>query len=110
VSYSYQAKEDLLQVDKNTLETKGAVSEEIVRQMASGALKNTGSDYVIAVSGIMGPGGGMPDKPAGTVWIAVGNKDKVEAQKFYFRFDRMRNIQLTAVNALNLLRKSILAE
>jgi nicotinamide-nucleotide amidase len=109
VSYSYQAKEDLLQVDKTTLETKGAVSEEIVLQMAKGALQNIKSDYVIAVSGIMGPDGGLPDKPAGTVWIAVGNKEKIEAQKFYFRFDRMRNIQLTATTALNLLRKFILS-
>jgi len=108
VSYSYQAKEDLLQVDKTTLETKGAVSEEIVLQMARGALQNIKSDYVIAVSGIMGPDGGLPDKPAGTVWIAVGNKERIEAQKLYFRFDRMRNIQLTATNALNLLRKFIL--
>ena len=110
VSYSYQAKEDLLQVDKNLLESKGAVSEEVVIQMAKGALKNIKSDYVIAVSGIMGPDGGMPDKPVGTVWIAVGTNDKIETQKLYFRFDRTRNIQLTAVNALNLLRKFILAE
>lgn len=110
VSYSYQAKEDLLQVDKNTLESLGAVSEEIVIQMAKGALKNIKSDYTIAVSGIMGPDGGTPDKPAGTVWVAVGNKEKIEARKLYFRFDRTRNIQLTAVNALNLLRKFILAE
>ena len=110
ISYSYQAKEDLLQVDKTTLETKGAVSEEIVLQMAKGALQNIKSDYVIAVSGIMGPGGGMPDKPAGTVWIAVGSKENLQAQKLYFRFDRMRNIQLTATNALNLLRKFILSQ
>jgi len=109
VSYSYKAKEDLLQVDKTTLETKGAVSEEIVLQMAKGALQNIKSDYVIAVSGIMGPNGGMPDKPVGTVWIAVGDKNKIEAQKLHFRFDRMRNTQLTATNALNLLRKFILA-
>ena len=108
VSYSYKAKEDLLQVDKETLESKGAVSEEIVTQMAKGALKNMRSDYVIAVSGIMGPDGGMPDKPVGTVWIAVGNKEKIQAQKLYFRFDRQRNIQLTATNALNLLRRFIL--
>lgn len=110
VSYSYQAKEDLLQVDKNTLESLGAVSEEVVIQMAKGALKNIKSDYAIAVSGIMGPNGGTPDKPVGTVWVAVGNKEKIQAQKLYFRFDRTRNIQLTAVNALNLLRKFILAE
>ena len=108
VSYSYQAKEDLLQVDKTLLETKGAVSEEVVLQMARGALQNIKSDYVIAVSGIMGPGGGTADKPAGTVWIAVGNKDTLQAQKLFFRFDRMRNIQLTAANALNLLRRFIL--
>jgi nicotinamide-nucleotide amidase len=110
ISYSYQAKEDLLQVDKATLESVGAVSEEVVLQMAKGALQNIKADYVIAVSGIMGPGGGTDDKPAGTVWIAVGNKGRIEAQKLYFRFDRMRNIQLTATNALNLLRKFIIAQ
>lgn len=110
VSYSYKAKEDLLQVDKNTLETKGAVSEEIVIQMARGAIKNIQTDYTIAVSGIMGPDGGMPDKPVGTVWIAVGNKDKIIAEKFNFRFDRQRNIELTANTALNMLRKFILSE
>ena len=110
VTYSYKAKEDLLQVDKEILESKGAVSEEIVLQMAKGALKNIQSDYVIAVSGIMGPDGGMPDKPVGTVWVAIGNKEKIQAQKLYFRFDRTRNIQLTAASALNLLRKFILTE
>ncbi|HMU11242.1 MAG TPA: CinA family nicotinamide mononucleotide deamidase-related protein [Ferruginibacter sp.] len=109
VSYSYKAKEDLLQVHRETLESVGAVSEEVVLQMAAGALKNIKADYVIAVSGIMGPGGDMPGKPVGTVWVAYGSKEKIETQKLYFRFDRMRNIQLTAVNALNLLRKFILA-
>ena len=108
VSYSYKAKEDLLGVKKDTLETLGAVSEEVVIQMAKGALKNTGTDYTIAVSGIMGPGGGTEDKPVGTVWVAVGDNNKIVTHKFYFRFDRERNIMLTAMNALNLLRKFIL--
>lgn len=108
VSYSYKAKEDLLGVDKNTLETLGAVSEDIVIQMAKGALQNIGTDYTIAVSGIMGPGGGTGDKPVGTVWVAVGDNNKIVTQKFHFRFDRERNIMLTAMNALNLLRKFIL--
>jgi nicotinamide-nucleotide amidase len=110
VSYSYQAKEDLLQVDKNVLESQGAVSEEVVIQMAKGALKNIKTDYTIAVSGIMGPDGGTAGKPVGTVWVAVGNNNKLVTQKFYFRFDRHRNIELTATNALNLLRKFILEE
>jgi nicotinamide-nucleotide amidase len=108
VSYSYKAKEDLLQVQQKTLLEKGAVSEEVVTEMAAGALKNIKSDYAIAVSGIMGPGGGMPGKPVGTVWIAVGNKEKIVTQKLHFRFERQLNIQLTAVNALNILRKFIL--
>jgi nicotinamide-nucleotide amidase len=108
VSYSYQAKEDLLDVQKDTLQHFGAVSEEVVKEMAAGVLKKIHTDYAIAVSGIMGPDGGMPDKPVGTVWVAVGNADKIMAHKFYFRFDRKKNIELTAVNALNMLRKFIL--
>jgi nicotinamide-nucleotide amidase len=107
VSYSYGAKEDLLGVPHDTLANKGAVSEEVVTAMAKGALQNIKSDYVIAVSGIMGPGGGLPEKPVGTVWIAIGSKTKIQAQKFHFRFDRKRNIELTAATALNLLRQVI---
>ena len=110
VSYSYKAKEDLLQVDKNTLTTLGAVSEEVVIQMAKGALKNLQTDYTIAVSGIMGPDGGTANKPVGSVWVAVGNNKKIQTQLLHFRFDRQRNIQLTATNALNMLRKFILSD
>ena len=110
ISYSYKAKEDLLQVNNGTLIKYGAVSEEVVKEMAAGALLNIQSDYTIAVSGIMGPGGGMPDKPTGTVWICVGNKQKLVAQKMHFRFDRALNIKLTAMNAFNMLRKFILEE
>jgi nicotinamide-nucleotide amidase len=67
-------------------------------------------DYAVATSGIMGPDGGSEEKPVGTVWIAVGNKDKSEANKFYFRFERERNIEQTAMAALNMLRKFILSE
>lgn len=109
ISYSYEAKEDLLQVDAATLKAKGAVSEDIVLQMAKGALQKIKSDYVIAVSGIMGPDGDMPDKPVGTVWVAVGDKNKIETKKLYFRYDRIRNIHLTAINSLNMLRKFILS-
>ena len=108
VSYSYHAKEKLLQVSNNTLQSFGAVSESVVKEMAVGALQNVGTDYVIAVSGIMGPEGGLPEKPVGTVWIAVGSRDKINAKMFSLRSDRERNIQVTAVLALNMLREFLL--
>ena len=108
ISYSYQAKENLLHVKATTLNKFGAVSEETVREMVTGALEQLKTTYAIAVSGIMGPGGATPDKPVGTVWIAVGNNEKTVTQKMHFRFDRLRNIQLTAMNALNMLRQLIL--
>jgi len=109
ISYSYKAKESLLDVNRSDLEVKGAVSEEVVIQMAKGALKALKTDYTIAVSGIMGPDGAMKDKPVGTVWIAVGNFEQIVTQKFTFNFDRTRNIELTATFALNMLRKFILS-
>ena len=108
VSYSNEVKQDLLHVSEQILQTAGAVSEETVKQMLDGALKLLKTDYAIAVSGIMGPDGGSIEKPVGMVWIAVGNKDKTVTQKFNFRFDRRRNIELTTNNALNLLRKLII--
>ncbi|MFN8308034.1 MAG: competence/damage-inducible protein A [Ferruginibacter sp.] len=109
VSYANEIKKDLLGVEAETLQRVGAVSEEVVIQMAKGALAAMKTDYAIAVSGIMGPDGGSAEKPVGTVWVAIGSNQKVEAHKLSFRFDRMRNIQLTSANALNLLRKFILA-
>jgi nicotinamide-nucleotide amidase len=110
VSYSYFLKQQLLDVSGDTLKKFGAVSEEVVTEMANGALAKSESDYAIAVSGIMGPDGGTPDKPVGTVWIAVANAQKVIAQKMYFRFDRRRNIELTATFAFNMLRKLLVAD
>jgi nicotinamide-nucleotide amidase len=107
VSYTNDVKKTILEVKEATLQSSGAVSEETVRQMAEGILKVMHTDYAIAVSGIMGPDGGTPDKPVGTVWIAVAHQSKIVAQKFNFRFDRNRNILYTATNALNLLRQLI---
>ena len=103
VSYDNSIKKNVLHVDDVTLNTVGAVSEETVEQMIEGVLSLMQTDYAVAVSGIMGPGGGSEEKPVGTVWIAVGNKNKIETKKFKFRFNRKRNIELTAVNALYLL-------
>ncbi len=109
VSYDNKVKTDVLHVKQETLDTHGAVSEETVIQMVKGALQQLKSDYVIATSGIMGPDGGTEHKPVGLVWIAVGNSEKIEAEKYHFRFDRSRNIEMTAMAALNKLRKFILA-
>lgn len=105
VSYDNQVKMDVLGVSKEVLDTQGAVSEETVRQMAAGGLKQLNSDYVIATSGILGPDGGSEKKPVGLVWIAVGNKEKIIAERFQWRFDRSRNMEMTTITALNMLRK-----
>jgi len=107
VAYDNKVKEDILEVRHETIESTGAVSEETVREMVQGVLNNLKTDFALATSGIMGPDGGTPDKPVGTVWIAVGNNKEIEAKKFQFRFDRMRNIEQTSNTALNMLRKFI---
>lgn len=107
VSYANTVKQEVLNVAPATLQEYGAVSEATVKEMVAGALKALQCDYVVATSGIMGPDGGTEEKPVGTVWVGVGNKNKIEAALFQFRFDRRRNIDTTAMNALNLLRKFI---
>lgn len=104
ISYSYDVKEKMLGVNHNTLQTYGAVSEECVREMLSGLLKVSGTNYGIAVSGIAGPDGGTPEKPVGTVWIAVGDKEKIIAKRFQFFTSRMENIRVFSNTALNMLR------
>ncbi len=108
VSYDNSIKSNLLNVSESTLSTNGAVSEATVKQMALKVRELMQTDYSIAVSGIMGPDGGTPEKPVGFVWMAVANKNQVIAKSFQFRFDRERNITLTASNALNLLRLLIM--
>ncbi len=100
VSYSYEMKERMLGVNADTLWENGAVSEETVREMVEGALGNFSSDYAIAVTGIAGPDGGTPEKPVGTVWIAVATKDKTSAKKYVFGNKRIQNIERTATNAM----------
>ncbi|MEW6467279.1 MAG: competence/damage-inducible protein A [Bacteroidota bacterium] len=108
IAYANQVKVEQLGVDEQVLREKGAVSRETVEQMAEGARKKFNTDYALAVSGIAGPDGGTPDKPVGTVWIAVASAKGVVAEQFLFGKDRERNIQKAAQAALNMLRKEIL--
>jgi nicotinamide-nucleotide amidase len=108
ISYANKVKTDMLGVTENMLTNHGAVSEEVVVQMVKGVLQHIPTNYAIAVSGIMGPDGGTEDKPVGTVWIAVGNTQKQVTKKIHLRFNRQRNIHLTAVNALNMMRIFVL--
>jgi nicotinamide-nucleotide amidase len=107
VSYSNELKMSLLNVPAEILEEFGAVSIQTVEKMAEGIRLKTGSDFGLATSGIMGPGGGTATKPVGYVCVAVSLKDKTVSTTFQFRFDRTRNIELTAIQALNFLRKNM---
>lgn len=85
VTYSNRAKQDMLGVTAATLETRGAVSEATVSEMAHGALAHSAADIAVAVSGIAGPGGGVPGKPVGTVcfaWLVSGGLPRVETRQF----------------------------
>ena len=100
VTYSNQAKTDMLAVPESVIETYGAVSEAVVNAMVVGALKHGVADYAIAVTGVAGPGGGSEEKPVGTVWIGVGSKAQVIARKYIFPGDRIEVRQATLDTAL----------
>ncbi|WP_432713206.1 competence/damage-inducible protein A [Pedobacter sp.] len=102
VTYSYALKEAVLGVKPETLQNFGAVSEETVKEMALGALARFKTDFAVAVSGIAGPDGGTPEKPVGTVWIAVASASGVTAKVFLFGNRRVQNISRSAAAALNM--------
>ncbi|MBE8712734.1 competence/damage-inducible protein A [Sphingobacterium hungaricum] len=105
VAYSNESKMKLLNVQKATLDNFGAVSEETVLEMAAGARKIFETDYAIATSGIAGPSGGTPEKPVGTVWIAIAGKNSTISKKYNFKNNRTINIERTIANAWLLLWK-----
>jgi nicotinamide-nucleotide amidase len=107
VSYSNELKTALLGVPDEILMTHGAVSTQTVEKMAEGIRLKTGTDLGLATSGIMGPSGGTETKPVGFVCVGVSTKHKTVTTTFQFRFDRARNIELTAIHALNFLRKNM---
>lgn len=110
VSYSNDIKSSILKVKESTLEQFGAVSEQTVSEMLDGALQQLKVDIAIAVSGVAGPDGGTPEKPVGTVFIGIASKEKKIIKMLSFTNNRERNIQLSAISALVLLRNFLLNE
>jgi len=103
VAYHNRIKEQLLGVEEQVLRTHGAVSEQTVIQMAEGIKRVAAADYGIATSGIAGPNGGTPEKPVGTVWVAVSGRTKTVTKQFHFRNDRLINIERTVMQSLIML-------
>jgi nicotinamide-nucleotide amidase len=100
VSYSNAAKTDLLGVPCDLIVRHGAVSQEVARAMAAGALAHAQAQLAVAVTGVAGPGGGSADKPVGTVWLAWAMGSQVRTERQHFEGDRSAVRQATVVRAL----------
>jgi PncC family amidohydrolase len=100
IAYAYEAKVALLEVSWETLHRYGAVSRETVSEMARGARLALGADIAVSVSGIAGPGGGLPGKPVGTTWLGLSAADGEWARVFCFSAGREGNKSLSAQAAL----------
>jgi len=110
VSYSDEAKRDLLGVDAATLEAHGAVSAQVARAMAEGARGRFGAAVAAAVTGIAGPDGGTPEKPVGLTYVAVADADGVDVRRFVWPGDRAANRRDSAVAVLEALRDRVEAD
>ncbi len=108
VTYSNETKQKFLGVHAETLAQHGAVSEPVAREMAEGARRETGADYALSVTGIAGPTGGTPDKPVGTVFIGLASPLPTVVQHYFNPYDRETFKQVTAQQALELLRRAII--
>lgn len=104
VSYANAVKEKFVGVHPETLQQYGAVSEAVAREMAAGAREKFGSDFALAVTGIAGPGGGTPEKPVGTVFIALASASGVDVKKMLNPWDRSTFKEVAATQALEILR------
>ncbi|MBR2452150.1 MAG: competence/damage-inducible protein A [Rikenellaceae bacterium] len=108
VAYANEAKQALLGVKAETLNTYGAVSQQVAEQMAEGVRRVGQSDYAIATTGIAGPTGGSDEKPVGTVWIAIATPTQTIARKMTYGQIRIQNIERATTSAINLLRLALL--
>ncbi len=107
VAYSNRGKEQLLQVPPSLLAEHGAVSEPVARAMAEGARLLLGSDLALAVTGIAGPDGGSPEKPVGTVLIAVADRSGCKVERFVFSGDREQVRKQTVDQGIIMLKKRL---
>ena len=110
VSYSNEAKHNVLGVDMSDIERYGAVSRPVVEQMAEGARRISGADYAVTTSGIAGPTGGTPDKPVGTVWMAVATPSGVRSQVKILGSAREQVIERAASTVVAMLRDAIIEQ
>jgi nicotinamide-nucleotide amidase len=108
VAYDPAVKISLVDVSSGSIEANGLVSEEIARQMAEQGRKKLNVDYCISTTGVAGPDGGTEGIPVGTVWVAIAGPSRTFVQHFRFGDDRERNIKMTVLTTLNLLRCEIL--
>ncbi|MGV3642437.1 MAG: nicotinamide-nucleotide amidohydrolase family protein, partial [Adhaeribacter sp.] len=107
IAYHNHVKIKQLEVSPEDLSQYGAVSEEVVSQMAANVRRLLNTDIGLATSGIAGPGGGSPDKPVGTIWIAYADAEKTVARKISYDKGRELNIAYTTFQVLNLLRQQL---
>lgn len=110
ITYSNAAKQKYLGVKEETLKKYGAVSKETAKEMALGAIKNTGKQTALAITGLAGPGGARKDKPVGLVYIACAIEDKVFVKECHFSGHRQKIRENTVIYALNLLRMSLISQ
>jgi len=108
VCYANRAKIDMLEVDPELIAKHGAVSELVARALAEGTRRQARSTYALATTGVAGPAGGSPDKPAGTVYIALATPDETLAKKLFFPSDRETFKQLATQAAFDLLRRELI--
>jgi nicotinamide-nucleotide amidase len=109
VCYANEAKIDILGVDPQLIQNHGSVSEEVARAMAEGARKRAASTHALSTTGIAGPDGGSPDKPVGTVYVALACDRETKVRKLFFPSDRETFKQLVAQVAFELLRRKLIA-
>jgi nicotinamide-nucleotide amidase len=107
VAYANEIKTTILDIPSTLIEKNGAVSQEVVEAMALNGLNLFNSHINLATSGIAGPEGGTPDKPVGTVWVAIADKNGVESKCLHLTKQRLMNIQLTKQHLLYLLFKKL---